>query len=87
MLLPTSRQVLSRATAEAWFLENANDPYSREPCAVSDLKELPQLDAAVRAWVAARTAGRDGVPELQAVRVLREAAEAMPEEGGKMEVG
>ena len=87
VLLPTSRQVLSRATAEAWFLENANDPYSREPCAVSDLKELPQLDAAVRAWVAARTAGRDGVPELQAVRVLREAAEAMPEEGGKMEVG
>jgi len=67
VLLPVSRTIVSRKAIEQQLLEREVDPYSNAPLRAADLVELPALREAVRAWVGAKLAGRDGAAELPAV--------------------
>lgn len=48
--LPTSGKVVDRATIARILLSRAEDPFNRKALTVEELRDMPELRAAIRAW-------------------------------------
>eukprot|EP00892_Ulva_mutabilis_P009450 jgi/Ulvmu1/6878/UM031_0083.1 len=77
--LPDSKVVLDRGTIERHLEENGTDPYSREPLAVRDIVEMPELRAQIQRWQADKAAAA----QLAAAAAVSGSGQgSVPGEGG-----
>ena len=60
VILPTSKNVLDRATIRSHLLSDPNDPFNRVPLKIEDVIPHTELKAKIDAWKAERKAAKRG---------------------------
>ena len=51
VMLPSSKQVVDRATIARHLLSSQTDPFNREPLTMEGVQAMPELKAEIDAWV------------------------------------
>jgi len=59
VILPTSNNIVDRATIQQHLLNDPTDPFNRKPLSIDDVVPAEELKEKMKAWLDARRAAKE----------------------------